>query len=189
MAAKSKATKKASSKRKKRPNINQIRAEIRKISKEHGYSESIMLNFAEFVNGGVFPAVEPSMNELKQEVISAFGCTSYQQLKKDGNFQLFVQDRNLRMNSKKAWLTVYRRFVGLPDGERDAIGSTAINGVDVLRNFLPWKVFQLDPKTATAENIKSAFNLLAKQYHPDLGGNPEVFQKLKAMRDSLLAAY
>jgi DnaJ-class molecular chaperone len=61
--------------------------------------------------------------------------------------------------------------------------------VDVLRNFLPWEVFQLNPKTATSEDVKSAFNQLAKEHHPDHGGNPDVFEKLKSMRDSLLAAY
>ncbi|WP_017324864.1 J domain-containing protein [Synechococcus sp. PCC 7336] len=189
MANRSKSGKKTGTKRKKRPNINQVRAQIRELTKEHDYSEEVLLGFAEFVNGGVFPVVEPSMGELKEAVIAAFDCTSYQQLKKDGNFQLFVQDRNLKMNTKKAWLEVYRRFVGLPESERDAIGSTSINGVDVLRNFLPWKVFQLDPKTAIADDVKAAFNRLAKQYHPDVGGNSEVFQKLKVMRDSLLAAY
>jgi hypothetical protein len=93
------------------------------------------------------------------------------------------------MNNKAAWLKVYRAFVGLPESERNSIGNTSINGVDVLRNFLPWKVFNLDPKTATPEDIKSAFNQLAKQHHPDHGGNPEVFDRLKTMRDSILAAY
>jgi hypothetical protein len=93
------------------------------------------------------------------------------------------------MNNKAAWLKVYRKFVGLPDSERDSIGSSSINGVDILRNFLPWKVFVLDPKTATEADIKASFNKLAKEHHPDHGGNPEVFERLKNMRDSLLAAY
>ena len=93
------------------------------------------------------------------------------------------------MNKKDAWFKIYRKFVGLPNNERDSIGTTSINGVDVLRNFLPWKVFKLDPKMATAEDIKSAFNQLAKEHHPDQGGRAEVFEKLKTMRDSLLAAY
>jgi hypothetical protein len=190
MATKSKTTapKKASA-RVKRPNINQVRAEIRTLAKTHGYDEQILLAFAEFVNGGAFKAVEPSMQDLKDAVIAAFNCSSYPELKKNGSFALFVQDKKLKMNNKAAWLVVYRRFVGLPDSERDAIGSTAINGVDVLRNFLPWKVFDLDPQKATADDIKAAFNRLAKEHHPDHGGHPEVFQQLKLMRDSLLAAY
>ncbi len=177
------------SKRVRRPNINKVRAKIRDLAQEHGYDEQVLLEFAEFVNGQPFKAVEPSMKELKAAVIESFGCSSYQQLKKETSFTLFVKDQKLRMTTKAAWLKAYRKFVGLPDSERDAIGGNAINGVDVLRNFLPWKVFDLSPKTATADDIKSAFNALAKVHHPDVGGKAEVFERLKEMRDSLLAAY
>ncbi|MGJ3249163.1 MAG: DnaJ domain-containing protein [Elainellaceae cyanobacterium] len=178
-----------SSKRKTRPNINQVRAKIRELAQDHNYDEQILLRFAEFVNGGAFKPVEPSMQDLKDAVIAAFNCSSYQELKKDSSFKLFVQEHHLKMTNKAAWLKVYRKFVGLPDSERNAIGTTSINGVDVLRNFLPWKVFDLNPKTATTDEIKSAFNKLAKEHHPDHGGNAEIFEQLKIMRDSLLAAY
>lgn len=175
--------------RAKRPNINQVRAQIRDLALNHQYDEQVLLEFAEFVNGAPFPVAEPSMNDLKQAVIKAFDCKSYDELKKNGNFQLFVSSQKLKMNNKDAWLKAYRKFVGLPDSERDAIGDTSINGVDILRNFLPWKVFDLDPQQATAADIKAAFNKLAMKYHPDKGGNADVFERLKVMRDSLLAAY
>lgn len=177
------------SKRVRRPNVNKVRAEIRDIAQQHGYDEQVLFQLAEFVNGQPFKAVEPSMKELKVAVIQAFKCSSYQELKKETSFMLFVHDQKLRMTTKAAWLKAYRKFVGLPDSERNAIGDTAVNGVDVLRNFLPWKVFDLSPKTASAEDIKKAFNSLAKTYHPDMGGNAEVFERLKEMRDSLLIAY
>jgi hypothetical protein len=183
------AKKSTSSSRKKRPNINQVRAKIRAIAAEHRYDEIVLLDLAEFVNGGKFKPVELSMQELKNAVISKFGCSSYQQLKKDSSFQLYVEEHGLKMNQKKSWLKVYRKFVGLPESERNAINSTSINGVDVLKNFLPWKVFDLDPQQASKEDIKSVFNRLAKEYHPDHGGNSDVFEQLKIMRDSLLAAY
>lgn len=178
-----------SSKRKKRPNGNQVRAKIRELAQKYKYDEQILLSLAEFVNGGTFKAVEPSMQELKNAVIVAFNCSSYQELRKDSSFSMFVQEHGLRMTTKAAWLKAYRKFVGLPDSERNSIGATSINGVDVLRNFLPWKVFDLDPKTATADDIKSAFNKLAKEHHPDHGGSADVFEQLRIMRDSLLAAY
>jgi hypothetical protein len=173
----------------KRPNANQVRVKIRELAQQYQYDEQILLSLAEFVNGGALKAVEPSMQELKDAVIAAFNCSSYQELKQNSSFQLFVKDHSLKMTNRDAWLIVYRKFVGLPESERDAIGDTSINGIDVLRNFLPWKVFDLDPKVATAEDIKSAFNKLAKEHHPDHGGNAEVFEQLKIMRDSLLAAY
>jgi hypothetical protein len=178
-----------SSPRKTRPDINKVRTEIRNLSQKYNYDEQVLLSFAEFVNGGAFKPVEPSMQDLKEAVIAAFDCSSYPELKKNGLFKLFVEEHQLKMNSKTSWLKVYRKFVGLPDSERHSIGDTSINGVDVLRNFLPWEVFQLNPKTATSEDVKSAFNQLAKEHHPDHGGNPDVFEKLKSMRDSLLAAY
>jgi preprotein translocase subunit Sec63 len=177
------------SKRKKRPNGNQVRAKIRELNQKYQYDEQVLLNFAEFINDGKFEVVEPSMQELKDAVIAAFSCSSYKELQKNSNFKLFVQEHTLKMTTKEAWLKVYRKFVGLPESERNSIGITSINGVDVLRNFLPWKVFDLDPQIATVDDIKSAFNKLAKEYHPDHGGNADVFEQLKIMRDSLLAAY
>jgi hypothetical protein len=192
MASKKNATKPATQKsapRRKIPNFNQVRAEVRKVAQAHDYDEEVLLKLAEFVHGGKFAPVEPSMGEMKAAVIQAFGCSSYNQLKNETSFALFTQDQKLKMNTKAAWLKAYRRFVGLPDSERDAIGSTSINGVDVLRNFLPWKVFDLNPKTATPADIKKAFNQLALEHHPDHGGDPAVFERLKSMRDSILAAY
>ncbi|MEL6401763.1 MAG: J domain-containing protein [Cyanobacteria bacterium J06626_4] len=175
--------------RRNRPNINKVRARIHELAEEYGYENQVLLSFAEFVNGGAFKAVEPSMQDLKKAVIAEFNCASYKDLKKNSIFSLFVREHDLKMNKKDAWFKAYRKFVGLPNNERDSIGTTSINGVDVLRNFLPWKVFKLDPKIATAEDIKSAFNQLAKEHHPDQGGSAEVFETLKTMRDSLLAAY
>jgi len=172
-----------------KPNLNQVRKEIRRIATEYEYDEAVLYTFAEYINGGTFNEVKPSRDELKEIVIHSFGYKTYQELKKDSNFNLFKVDNNLNMNTTEAWLKVHRRFVGIPDHEKDSIGETSINGVDVLRNFLPWKVFNLDPKNATVSDIKSSFNELAKIHHPDYGGNPEVFNQLKLMRDSILAAY
>lgn len=173
----------------KTPDFNQIRAKIREVAKNNEYDEEILLSLAEFINGGAFKTIEPKMQDLKNAVIEAFGYSSYTELSKDGAFSLFVKDHNLRMNNTEAWLKVYRKFVGLPESEQNSIGKSSINGVNVLRNFLPWDVFDLDPEKATAEDIKAAFNKLAKEHHPDHGGDPAVFEELKIMRDTILAAY
>ena len=40
-------------------------------------------------------------------------------------------------------------------------------------------------RTATAEEIKSAYRKLAKKYHPDLGGDPEKFKEINEAHDIL----
>ncbi len=34
--------------------------------------------------------------------------------------------------------------------------------------------------------MKKAFNTLAKQHHPDLGGDPEIFQAMRAAHDRIM---
>ena len=48
-------------------------------------------------------------------------------------------------------------------------------------------MFGLDPKKATAEDVKASFRDLVKTHHPDVGGDPRVFERLQKMRDSVLA--
>lgn len=177
------------SKKVKKPNINAIRKRIHELASENGYDEETLLEFAEFINGGKFKPVELSLVELKQAVCNAFGCKNYQELKKNGNFKLYIADTKLRLNTKAAWQQIYREWVDLPESERNAIGYGCINGIDIFRNFRPWEVFQLDPDVATAEDIKAAFRKLVMDYHPDKGGDRKIFERLQNMRDSLLAAY
>ncbi|MGF1569020.1 MAG: J domain-containing protein [Nodosilinea sp.] len=177
---------KKSSNRRKPANINQIRAQIRKLAKLHSYDEQILLDFAEFVHGGKFKEIEPSLNELKEAVCQAFNCSDYKSLKKNKAFKLATAGRGFNFSYKEPWLTLYREWVRVPENERNEIGPNTINGIDVLKNFRPWQVFQLDPKTATADDINSAFRQLAKKHHPDAGGDRKVFEELQKMRDSLL---
>ena len=51
----------------------------------------------------------------------------------------------------------------------------------------PWRVLGIQP-TASAEQVQAAFRELAKEHHPDLGGDPLRFQQLKAARDAMLEA-
>jgi hypothetical protein len=171
------------------PNINAIRERIHQIVSKYNYDAEILLEFAEFVNGGKFKPTELTMNELKKSVWQSFGCKNYAELKKNANFKVYVADMNLKLNTKTAWQQIYREWVDLPESERNAIGYGSINGINIFRNFRPWEVFGLDPKTASAEDIKSSFRKLAQEYHPDKGGDRRIFEKLQQMRDSLLAVY
>lgn len=181
-----KQSQKKTAPRRKPANINQVREKIRKLAKQHDYDERVLLDFAEFVHGGKFKELEPTINELKAAVLQAFNCSNLTELKKNKTFQLAMTGREFNFSQKEPWLILYREWVRVPDNERNEIGPTVINGIDVLKNFRPWPVFQLDPKTATADDINAAFRQLAKTHHPDVGGNREVFEVLQKMRDSLL---
>jgi hypothetical protein len=108
-------------------------------------------------------------------------------LRQSSEFNLAMAGRQVDLKTKADWQKLYREWVGVPQAERNRSGPTCINGIDVLENFRPWHVFGLEPATATAENIKEAFRRLAKEHHPDVGGDPRVMERLQKMRDSLLA--
>jgi hypothetical protein len=92
------------------------------------------------------------------------------------------------LKTKEDWLALYRRFIGIPANERNLEdGPTVINGIDVLQHFRPWVVFSLDPKTATADEVREAFRRLIQKHHPDHGGDPRVAERLQTMKDSILA--
>lgn len=146
-----------------------------------------LLAFAEFIHGKPFPEPVLTLVQLREAVCAAFGCTRAAELRQSREFQLATAGRSVALKTKADWLSLYREWVGVPRAERQRSGPTCINGIDVLENFRPWHVFGLDPATASADDIKEAFRRLAKQHHPDLGGDPRVMERLQKMRDSLLA--
>lgn len=148
---------------------------------------SALLAFAEFIHGKPFPEPVLSLTQLKSEVCNVFGCTNAKQLRQSSEFNLAMAGRSFDLKTKADWQKLYREWVGVPQAERNRSGATCINGIDVLENFRPWHVFGLEPSTATADDIKEAFRRLAKEHHPDVGGDPRVMERLQKMRDSLLA--
>jgi hypothetical protein len=148
---------------------------------------AVLMAFAEWVYGK--PFLEPALNltQLKEAVCQAFGCKTPAELRKSPEFKLAMAGRTVNLKTKADWQALYREWVGVPKAERNRTGPTCINGIDVLENFRPWHVFELDPTTATANDIKDAFRRLAKLHHPDAGGDPRVIERLQEMRDSLLA--
>lgn len=59
--------------------------------------------------------------------------------------------------------------------------------IDIFENFRPWHVFGLSAESSTSEDDKTSFRRLAKVYHPDVGGDAVVFERIQKMRGSLLA--
>jgi len=148
---------------------------------------SALLAFAEFIHGKPFPEPILTLTQLQTEVCRAFGCGNAKELRQSKEFNLAMAGRSFDLKTKADWQKLYREWVGVPQAERNRSGATCINGIDVLENFRPWHVFGLEPSTATADDIKEAFRRLAKEHHPDVGGDPRVMERLQKMRDSLLA--
>ncbi len=165
----------------------QVRQRIAELLAAGPPDASDLLAFAEFIHGKPFPEPVLTLTQLKSEVCKVFGCKSAKELRQSSEFNLAMAGRTVDLKTKADWLKLYREWVGVPQMERDRSGSTCINGIDVLENFRPWHVFGLEPSTATADDIKEAFRRLAKEHHPDAGGDPRVMQRLQKMRDSLLA--
>ena len=169
-----------------------IESRIQELVAKYGYESQILRDFAEFVQsqpkpGKADPKKPLTLTELKIAVAAAFECSDVKDLKKHKAFKLAIEGRELNFRTKEAWLILYREWVGVPENERHEEGPNCINGIDVLKNFRPWHVFDLDSKTATSDDINAAFRRLAKQYHPDVGGDRLVFERLQKMRDSILA--
>ena len=152
-----------------------------------------LLSFSELINGGPFKqppkpkAKSLTMAAAKKAVLEKFECSTVTQLRKNKTFTMSMTGEEVSLKSKDDWMKLYRRWVSVPDSERENSGPTCINGIDVLENFRPWHVFGLDPKTASAEDVKASFRELVKVHHPDVGGDERVFSKLQKMRDSVLA--
>lgn len=164
-----------------------VQAKITELLAAGAPTAASLLAFAEFINGKPFPEPVLTVTQLKAAVCNVFGCKNATELRKSSEFNLAMAGRTFNLKTKADWLKLYREWVGVPASERGKTGSTCINGIDVLENFRPWHVFSLDPKTATADDIKEAFRRLAKEHHPDAGGDARVMDRLQKMRDSLLA--
>ena len=179
--------------RKKRLTKPEVLDLISQLSVEEKITEEMLLSFAEKVNGGSFAvpkAKKPktmSMAVAKKAVLSNFGCKTVTELRKNKNFTMSMTGETISLKSKDDWMKQYRRWIGVPEEERELIGPTCINGINVLENFRPWHVFGLDSKSASKEDVKNSFRNLAKIHHPDAGGDKRVFERIQKMRDSLLA--
>ncbi|MBM5822524.1 MAG: J domain-containing protein [Cyanobacteria bacterium K_Offshore_surface_m2_011] len=180
--------------RSKKLSLTEVRGLIQGLLAQPELSEADLLAFARTVNGAAFKdppppkPKAPTATEIKAKVLAHFRCKTVTQLRKDKNFQLSMTGEEVALKTKDDWLVLYRRFIGIPANERNLEdGATVINGIDVLQHFRPWVVFGLDPKTATADEVREAFRRLIQVHHPDHGGDPRVAERLQTMKDSILA--
>ena len=178
--------------RRKRLTKPEVVALISDLTSQGDISEELLYGFAEKINGGPFTTPKPkkpktmTMTAARKAVLSQFSCTTVTELRKNKTFSMAMTGEKVSFKSKDDWMKLYRRWVGVPAEERAKEGPTCINGIDVLENFRPWHVFGLDSSTATKEDVKKAYNSLAKVHHPDYGGDPRVMERLTKMKDSIL---
>jgi hypothetical protein len=175
------------SKARKKLDLPAVQKRIEEILAAGPVDEKTLLEFAEFIHGKPFPEPVLNLAQLKAEVCKVFGCENAKQLRQSSEFNLAMAGRSFDLKTKADWQKLYREWVGVPQVERNRSGVTCINGIDVLENFRPWHVFGLEPTSATAADIKDSFRRLAKEHHPDAGGDARVMERLQKMRDSLLA--
>ena len=180
--------------RKKQLNLVEVKGLIQDLlNQSQTPSHDALLAFAEAINRGPFK--EPKQvkqkaltaTAMKKAVLAKFDCKTVTELRKNKTFSMAFPGEKVALKTTEDWRRQYRKWIAVPDDERDQIGPTCINGIDVLENFRPWHVFGLDSATATTEDIKESFRHLAKTHHPDMGGDARVFERLQKMRDSLIA--
>ena len=180
--------------RKRQLNLNEVKGLIQDLltqSASPGPDE--LLIFAEAINRGPFKEpkkVRPKAQTatvMRKAVLEKFGCKTVTELRRNKTFAMAFTGEKVALKTTVDWRMQYRKWVAVPDDERNQTGPTCINGIDILENFRPWHVFALDPKKATAEDVKESFRDLVKIHHPDVGGDPRVFERLQKMRDSVLA--
>ena len=180
--------------RKKQLNLDEVKGLIQDLlSQSESPGPDALLTFAEAINRGPFKEpkkVKPkaqTATAMRKAVLEKFGCKTATELRKNKTFAMAFTGEKIALKTIEDWRRQYRKWVAVPDDERDLTGPTCINGIDVLENFRPWHVFGLDAATATTEDIKESFRQLVKTHHPDMGGNARVFERLQKMRDSLIA--
>lgn len=189
------------------PKLNQrILDEISRIAEVHNADPNVLEAFAQFViqhhkqkdKALAQPSktVKPkkskplTLAQLKQAIYQYFEVSGTPELKRSGRFKMATDGMDdLNLSVKESWEILYRKFVGILPGEDNQNGYGCINGINIFNYFQPWQVFDLDPQTATSEDIKKAYHSLSKTYHPDVPGtgDSQIFDRLNTMYKSISA--
>lgn len=197
--AKSKNTGGAKATQPKAPTVlnSYLKNEIARLAETHEMSTAVLEEFAQFVienHKKKEPApkkIKPlALTQIKAEIYQHFSVKSTTELKKSGAFKMATDGmENLNLSVKDGWERLYRKFIGILPGEENQQGYGCINGINIFNYFKPWQVFDLDPKTASDQDIKNAYHKLSKVYHPDVPetGDAAIFNCLTVMYKSISA--
>lgn len=192
----------ASKSSKKQTSINlnlDLQNEIARLAEIHCLNKSIFEEFAYFVINNhknkdsipKSPKVKPlTLAQIKSEIYKYFSVKNTVELKKSGAFKMAIDGIDtLNLKVKDGWEKLYRKFIGILPEEENQQGYGCINGINVFNYFKPWQVFDLDPQSATTQDIKNAYYKLSKVYHPDVSktGDAAIFECLNVMYKSINA--
>ena len=173
------------------PEVQQLIQHLLRQSESPSADE--LLAFAETINRGPFKEPKQAKPKvltataMRKAVLGKFECKTVTELRKNKTFAMAFTGEKVGLKTTEDWRKQYRKWIAVPEDEREQKGPTCINGIDVIENFRPWHVFGLDSSTATKDDIKESYRQLVKTHHPDMGGDSRVFERLQKMRDSLIA--
>lgn len=165
--------------------------EAKRLSQKYDIPDEILKNFARAAICRVKPPKQATINQLKKAIYKYFKVSSTDKLKKSEAFQMAIDGMGkLNLGKKASWEKLYREFIGVLPHEEWELGHGCINGVNIFKYSLPWRVFGLDPKTSTDEDVKIAYRELSKFYHPDNPdtGNAEIFDRINLFYRTLTAS-
>lgn len=200
-ATRSRSSKTATAKAKKAPaGFNSyLQNEIARLTEIHGVNACVFEEFAQYVidhHKNKEISVKPpkvkalTLAEIKTAIYQHFSVSNTTELKKSGAFKMATDGMDgLNLSVKDGWERLYRKFIGILPGEDNQQGYGCINGINIFNYFKPWQVFNLNPQTASNEEIKDAYHKLSKIYHPDVPntGDAAIFNSLTVMYKSISA--
>ncbi len=164
-----------------------IASEIQRLSDTYGISRELLEDFARFVVRQLQPPPRLSVKELQKAVYNHFSVKNATELRKSSSFKLATSGMGkLNLSNADDLEHIYRQHIGILPNEEGEVGYGCINGINIFKYDLPWRVFGLDPNKATDEDIKAAYYRLSKLYHPDSPtGDDKIFQRLTLFYKSL----
>jgi hypothetical protein len=135
------------------------------------------------------PKVKPlTLTQLKQAVYAYFEVSNTTELKKSSMFQMATRAfDNINLSQRESWEVIYRKYIGILPEENYEQGKDCINGINIFKYFRPYRVFDLNPNTASKEDIKNAYYRLSKNLSSDNQetGNSHIFDRLTVMYKSI----
>ncbi|MDX2240288.1 MAG: DnaJ domain-containing protein [Leptolyngbyaceae cyanobacterium bins.302] len=180
-----------------------IQDEISRLAELNTISSSVLEEFAQFVIENhkkkdpkpkkvaapkKLKVKKLTLAQVKEAIYQHFNVDNTNELKKSDNFQMAVSGmEKVDLSKKDGWEAVYRKVIGILPGEEQEEGYGCINGINIFKYDLPWKVFNLDSQNATDEDVKFAYRELSKAYHPDNSetGDSQIFDRLTTFYKSL----